>query len=71
MTVAVLTQGAIISVLDKKGNKAFQKLITGLGGKTAQVDKTPRGEGYVPPGVKKVDPPKGRAQTSKKDDLLG
>lgn len=32
VTTAVLTQAAIISVMDKKGNKAFKELIEKLGG---------------------------------------
>ena len=39
VTFAVLTQGAIISCLDKKGNRLFQKLIKDLGGDTKKIDK--------------------------------
>lgn len=42
VTAAVLTQGAIISCLDKKGSKQFQKLISKLGGDPKQIDKRPR-----------------------------
>lgn len=57
---AILTQAAIISCLDKKGNKQFQKLIKGLGGDAKKVGKQRRGEAFDPhkPAVKTdaIDP---------------
>jgi len=52
----VLTQGAIISCLDKKGNKEFQKLIKALGGDTSKAAKSPHKRGDPPPTRGAVDP---------------
>lgn len=51
-------QSAIISVLDKKGNKAFKELIDKLGGKKDEVQQHRGGPGkpFEPPVTGPVDP---------------
>lgn len=80
VTTALLTQGAIISVLDKKGNEGFRKLIASLGGDEDRADAEPRGHEKVPirgPRDARVPPRPSRESTGApkkqrtKGDLLG
>lgn len=63
VTAALLTQGAIISVLDKQGNKAFQKLIGSLGGDKKKVDRRPRGQGATVAVPRETPTPRGQADS--------
>lgn len=51
VTTAIITQAAIISVLDKKGTEAFKKLVESLGGDKKKVieHRGEEGKPFEPP----------------------